>query len=67
MYHETFGFDMFDQSTGLRPFLLLGGHGSRLELEFPEYISTEESKWFVGIGLPNGRSVTRITRMVALR
>ncbi len=42
---------MLDQSTGLCPVLLLDGHRNRFELEFLEYISTIESKWFVDIRL----------------
>ncbi len=42
---------MLDQSTGLCPVLLLDGHGNIFELEFLEYISKIESKWFVDIRL----------------
>ncbi len=36
---------VFDRSTGLNPFLLLDGHGSRFRLELLEYIHVEESRW----------------------
>jgi hypothetical protein len=41
--------DLFDRSTGLKPFLILDGHGSWFELEFLEYINKEEHKWCVNI------------------
>jgi len=36
--------EIFDRSTGLSPFLILDGHGSRFEFEFLEYINSYESK-----------------------
>jgi hypothetical protein len=48
--------DIFDRSTGLNPFLILNGHGSRFEFEFLEYINKAEHKWKVNIGLPYGTS-----------
>jgi hypothetical protein len=51
---------VFDRSTGLNPFLLLDGHGSRFELEFLEYINCKESKWEVNIGLPYGTSYWQV-------
>jgi len=41
--------DLFDRSTGLKPFLILDGHGSWFELEFLEYINKEEHKRCVNI------------------
>jgi hypothetical protein len=52
--------DVFDPSTGLSPFLLLDGHGSRFELEFLEYINTLEHKWNCCIGLPYGTSYWQV-------
>ena len=52
--------EVFDQSTGLSPFLILDGHGSRFELEFLEYINTCETKWKVNIGLPNDTSYWQV-------
>jgi hypothetical protein len=52
---------VFDRSTtGLNPFLLLDGHGSRFELQFLEYINREETKWHVNIGLPYGTSYWQV-------
>jgi len=45
---------LFDRSTGLNPFLLLDGHGSRFELEYLEYINSHDHKWECCIGLPYG-------------
>jgi hypothetical protein len=52
--------EVFDRSTGLNPFLILDGHGSRFELEFLEYINTCETKWNVNIGLPYGTSYWQV-------
>jgi hypothetical protein len=52
--------DVYNRSTGLNPFLLLDGHGSRFELEFLEYINTCETKWCVNIGLPYGTSYWQV-------
>lgn len=51
---------VFDRSTGLNPFLLLDGHGSRFELEFLKYIHTEETKWHCSIGVPYGTSYWQV-------
>ena len=52
---------VFDRTTtGLNPFLLLDGHGSRFELDFLEYINREETKWVVNIGLPHGTSYWQV-------
>jgi hypothetical protein len=52
--------EVFDRTTGLAPFLLLDGHGSRFELEFLEYINCAETKWSVNIGLPYGTSYWQV-------
>ena len=47
--------DLFPQTqTGPFPFLLLYGHGSRLQLPFLRYINNTEHIWRVCIGMPNG-------------
>jgi hypothetical protein len=51
---------IFNRSTGLNPFLLLDGHGSRFELDFLEYINNDETKWCVNIGLPYGTSYWQV-------
>jgi len=51
---------VFDRSTGLNPFLLLDGHGSRFELDFLEYINSTETKWDCCIGLPYGTSYWQV-------
>jgi hypothetical protein len=50
----------FDHSTGLCPFLLLDGHGSRFDLKFLEYINSEETKWNVNTGLLYGTSYWQV-------
>jgi hypothetical protein len=53
--------DIFDRSTGLNPFLLLDGHGSRFDLEFLEYVTAADTKWHVEIGLPYGTSYWQVS------
>jgi hypothetical protein len=53
--------NVFDHNgTGLNPFLLLDGHGSRFDLEFLEYINSQETQWDVCIGLPYGTSYWQV-------
>jgi hypothetical protein len=52
--------EVFDRSTGLNPFLLLDGHGSRFDLEFLEYVIAEDTKWHVELGLPYGTSYWQV-------
>ena len=54
---------LFDRTDGVLPFLLLDGHGSRLELPFLEYINDmgeEGHKWRVCIGVPYGTSFWQV-------
>ncbi len=44
---------IFNCSDGIPPFLLLDGHGGRLELPFQEYI-VEKVEWTVCVGVPYG-------------
>ncbi len=52
--------NVFDRSTGLNPFLLLDGHGSRFELDFLSYSHAEDTVWDVCIGLPYGTSFWQV-------
>ena len=45
---------------GPTPFLLLDGHGSRLEVPFLKYINDVNHKWVVCIGVPNGTSIWQV-------
>ena len=42
------------------PFLLLDGHGSRLEVPFLSYVNDQQHKWVVCIGCPNGTSLWQV-------
>ena len=42
------------------PFLLLDGHGSRIEMPFLSYINDTTHKWVVCIGVPNGTSLWQV-------
>jgi hypothetical protein len=41
--HYLDSLNLFDQSVGLNPFLLLDGHGSHFKLKFLEYIDSCET------------------------
>jgi len=45
---------------GVKPFLLLDGHGSRLELPFLKYINDPLHEWVVCIGVPYGTSYWQV-------
>ena len=45
-------YDLFPRSSGVKPFLMLDGHKSRLELPFLQYINTPRDHWVVCIGVP---------------
>ena len=51
---------MFPRVDGVHPFLLLDGHGSRLELPFLNYINSPEHKWVVCLGVPYGTSYWQV-------
>ena len=45
---------------GPLPFILLDGHGSRLNLPFLEYINYPDHIWKVCFGLPNGTAIWQV-------
>jgi hypothetical protein len=48
---------LFPRSPDLPdPFVILDGHGSRLQLPFLQYITDEVHRWHAILGLPNGTS-----------
>ena len=51
---------IFKREDGRVPFLLLDGHGSRIELEFLQYVSDPEHKWVICIGVPYGTSLWQV-------
>ena len=48
------------RDDGIKPFLLLDGHGSRLELPFLKYINTPEDHWVVCLGVPYGTALWQV-------
>ena len=44
----------------VKPFILLDGHGSRLELPFLTYINNPTDHWVVCIGIPYGTSIWQV-------
>jgi hypothetical protein len=53
--------NLFDQSDGIRPFLLLDGHKSRFEIPFLDYIHNKEHEWVCCIGVPYGTHIWQVT------
>jgi hypothetical protein len=55
--------NIFEQSRkkGIRPSVLLDGHGSRFIIEFLEYINNHQNhKWSICIGVPYGTSLWQV-------
>jgi hypothetical protein len=52
--------DLFPRDDEVKPFLLLDGHGSRLELPFLQYIYGVSHEWVVCIGVPYGTSYWQV-------
>jgi hypothetical protein len=52
--------ELFPRIGGLKPFLLLDGHGSRLELPFLQYVYDPNHQWIVCIGVPYGTSYWQV-------
>ena len=46
--------NVIPRNDNLKPFLLLDGHGSRLEMPFLQYINNPEDHWVVCLGVPYG-------------
>jgi hypothetical protein len=52
--------ELRSRKKGLRPFVLLDGHGSRFNVKFLEYITDDSHKWSVCIGVPYGTSLWQV-------
>ena len=57
-YLDSLG--VYDNEQGQRPFLLLDGHHSRMELPFLEYIMSEEHWWTCCFGVPYGTHIWQV-------
>ena len=49
----------FDRTEAI-PFLLLDGHGSRFQLPFLDYVTVDDTRWTVCIGVPYGTHVWQV-------
>ena len=56
---ETQIFDE-DRENGVKPLLLVDGHGSRFEIPFLRYISDDAHEWTVVIGVPYGTALWQV-------
>ena len=52
--------EVFARSTGINPYMLLGGHGSRMGLPFLRYINDPAYLWIACIGVPYGTSLWQV-------
>ena len=52
--------DVFPRTEGIKPFLLLDGHQSRLEMPFLKYINSPEDHWIVCLGVPYGTALWQV-------
>lgn len=52
--------NLFPRRANVKPFLLLDGHGSRLQLPFLEYVNSPSNSWVVCIGVPYGTSYWQV-------
>ena len=52
--------NLFPRKNNMRPFLLLDGHRSRLELLFLQYINTPKDHWVICIGVPYGTAYWQV-------
>lgn len=52
--------ELFDRSTGKKPFLLVDGHHSRFGLPFLDYIFNDDHPWMVSIGVPYGTHIWQV-------
>jgi len=53
-------YQLFHRTDAVKPFLMLDGHGSRLELPFLQYINTPRDHWVVCIGVPYGTALWQV-------
>ena len=53
-------YDLFPRTDTVKPFLMLDGHKSRLELPFLHYINTPRDHWVVCIGVPYGTALWQV-------
>jgi len=56
--------ELFPRIDGLRPFFIVDGHGSRLELPFLNYINDPEHEWCVCLGVPYGTCCEKLLPIV---
>ena len=61
MLERMDSFNLFPRIPGgPLPFLLLDGHGSRLQLQFLRYTNDPDHPWIVCLGLPNGTALWQV-------
>ena len=53
-------YNLFPRDNGVKPFSLLDGDESRLELPFLKYINNPADHWIVCIGVPYGTSLWQV-------
>ena len=51
---------LFERTADVKPFVLIDGHKSRLEIPFLRYINTPKDNWIVCIGVPYGTALWQV-------
>ena len=54
---DIIGVFQTNREQGIKPMLLVDAHGSKLDLEFLEYIKNPDTEWYVCIGVSYGTSL----------
>ena len=52
--------DLIPREANVKPFILLDGHRSRLEMPFLRYVNTPEDHWIACIGVPYGTALWQV-------
>ena len=53
--------ELIPRNEGVKPFILLDGHRSRLELPFLRYVNDPDDHWIACIGVPYGTALWQVS------
>jgi hypothetical protein len=59
--------EVYDQSKGVQPVLVLDGHQSRMKLPFLQYINDPAHPWTVCLGVPYGTHIWQVADSLELK
>ena len=58
---EIYERDLFDGSTGIKPFMFLDGHGSRTEPDYIQHANIPPLEWAICLGVSCGTSLWQVS------